>query len=292
MTQVWKDKDKDKLSGKRKEGEIEMKKRQQLGIAAMLLCILTVAPMTVQANGFPSNSNTPSGQTEVGAGVDIVGEAIERHQPQQGRTSNSNSVQGNILGEVADSLAIEDTIASTMHEPWVQSIVEIVGRLISISVILIVLWMLVGTGLDIMYIMVEPSRNLLHRGQQQQGRGGMGMPGGMGLQGGGAASTAMLFISIEARRLVQEAEATAQGGGMGGIGGGMGMMGGGAQQPQAQPKHPIRKYIHLRAKAFIALMIAIVLLMFNTFIFDIGTQLANILIYLIIAIFDIIVAIF
>lgn len=275
----------------------------------MMILVMTATTPALAQGGFPDGNggNTDPGTQE---GYDVE-DYINQEQGGGSEVDfwatddDVNDSGSSGLGDVVGNLGVQANIGELMNHPVVRQLTAIVGKLVTGMAIITVIWMVVGSGLDIIYIMVEPSRRFLNKEEAMGGnRGGMGMGGmGMGAQGS-TGKTYHQLISAEARRIVAAAEGSAIGGNRGGMGGGMGMGGmgmssmGGMNPQQAQTQagavsHPIKTYIKLRIKGYVWAVIAIVVLLFNFgFSISIGEKLADIIILVIVTIFKLITSMF
>lgn len=238
------------------------KSKRLTKVLTMLLFIGLIFAVTKPISaedGFPTDETTEE-QTET-SGYD-VGTYIE-----SANTSTQSSQTSNSLTDLVGDLNVEGSISSLSQSPLVQSIISIVSNIVAGILIAVVLFQVILTALDFCYIGVGFTRPYLNPTYQSQAQaGGMGM-GGMGGMGRPQTQqkTSIQWVTDEAIKIVSEATPRA------GVGG-MGMAGMGAQQ-STPSKNLYKTYLVARAKIFLFLMLAIVVLVLKaTTIFDIGYQ--------------------
>lgn len=207
-----------------------------------------------------------------------------QNQTTQGETVNGQTGTGDeAFDSISDYMKGYNAVTKedmAKADSMVSPIASLIGTAIGVINLLTVALMFLTTSLDLLYIAVPFTRNILCPGggmQQAGGYGGMGMRGGMGMgmAGGQQGGTGHKWVSDEAVNAL--AMAQPQGGGMAG-GMGMGMAGGMGMQgnQQAGGKSAILTYLKKRTVFLIVFAIATTILM-SSLLLDCGINLAQLL---------------
>lgn len=282
--------------------------RKLTGVFAAFLLIFTMTVTPISANdGFPTGEDkgAPSETHDVKEGRKNSTNNEKQTQTQTNKQNNSGGYD--VLNPNGEGTAIDDneeidgvtedlkdvygglgldSIEQVMDTPLAQTAMRITSLIVNLLLVAIIAWMAIGTILDIAVIFITPLRKYLVPQNAQSSGMGMGGMGGMGRQ---QQVTKIQWISPEAIQIIQATETQGGRGGMGGMPGmGMGMSPAGAQQQASDTPSPFKTYLKMRSKTFIYLIVAILILVFNTIWFDVGALVAKIIITIITVIIEII----